>query len=361
MSAQGKKLKITDERLTTMLSSALGEKVLRYLEDDSVIELMLNPDGKLWVDQLGIGRSFSGYAFSPEDAERVIFIVARAMKSVCSKDSPILSGELPIAGARFQGMLPPVVPNPSFTIRKKALKIFSLEDYVEQGVMDKYQAFLLRKAVQDRRNILIAGGTGSGKTTLANAILAVIADTDDRVIIIEDTQELQCQAKDSVLLKTKEGLATMTDLLKATMRLRPDRIVIGEVRGGEALDLLKAWNTGHPGGCATVHANSARKALIRIEQLIMETGVMPSKELIGEAVNVVVFIEKTPEGRKVKELIQVDVEDGKYIFTDHPHAPSNDGCADEGDVDQVRRAISPEAGDKASLNGEFKEENSDAI
>jgi P-type conjugative transfer ATPase TrbB len=347
MSSPDRKIKVTDERLTGMLSSALGEKVLRYLEDESVIELMLNPDGKLWLDKLGIGRSFSGFTFSPEDAERVIFIVARSMKAVCSKESPIISGELPLAGARFQGMLPPVVQNPTFTIRKKALKIFSLDDYIAQGVIDKYQAFLLRKAVQDRKNVLIVGGTGSGKTTLANAILAVIAKTEDRVVIIEDTQELQCEAKDAVLLRTKEGLASMTDLLKATMRLRPDRIVIGEVRGPEALALLKAWNTGHPGGCATVHANSGREALPRLEQLIMEGGVMPSKELVGKAVNVVVFIKKTAKGRKVTELLQVDVEEGKYIFTDHPHAEANVDCAEE----------SPES----LLSEALREENSYAV
>jgi P-type conjugative transfer ATPase TrbB len=318
MESKPGRTKVSDERLSAMLSSALGEVVLRFLEDDSVIELMLNPDGKLWVDKLGGGRTFSGYTFSPADAERVIFIVARAMKAICSKESPILSGELPITGARFQGMLPPVVSNPTFTIRKKAVKIFSLDEYVEQGVMTKYQALLLKKAVFDRKNILIAGGTGSGKTTLTNAILAVIARTDDRVVIIEDTQELQCEAKDTVLLRTKDGLATMTDLLKATMRLRPDRIVIGEVRGKEALDLLKAWNTGHPGGCATVHANSAAKALLRLEQLILEGGVKPSKEFIGDAVNVIVFIEKTKEGRRVKELLQVTVENGQYSFTKDP-------------------------------------------
>ena len=312
--------KITDERLTCMLSSALGEAVLRFLEDDSVIELMLNPDGKLWLDRLGSGRSFSGHTFSAADAERVIFIVARAMKAICSKDVPIISGELPITGSRFQGMLPPLVANPTFTIRKKALKIFSLDEYVEQGIMTKYQALFLKKAVQDKQNILIAGGTGSGKTTLANALLAEIARTNDRIVIIEDTQELQCSALDVVTLRTKDGLASMTDLLKATMRLRPDRIVIGEVRGPEALDLLKAWNTGHPGGCGTVHANSAPKSLLRLEQLIQESGVRPSKELIGEAVNVVAYIEKTNQGRRLTELLRVEVKDGAYQFTPHPHS-----------------------------------------
>jgi type IV secretion system protein VirB11 len=221
-------------------------------------------------------------------------------------------------------MLPPLVANPTFTIRKKALKIFSLEDYVAQGVMTKYQALFIKKAVHSKKNILIAGGTGSGKTTLANAILAVVAQSEDRIVIIEDTEELQCQASDAVKLRTKEGLASMTDLLKATMRLRPDRIVIGEVRGPEALDLLQAWNTGHPGGCATVHADSAPKALVRLEQLVLESGVRPSKELIGDAVNVIVFIEKTPTGRTIKELVQVEVIDGAYKITPQlPEIPNH--------------------------------------
>jgi len=296
---------VEGERIIRMLRTALGEAAGDYLVDDEVIEIMLNPDGKLWVERLGKGREFTGYYMTPEDVERVIFIVASSVKTTCSKEVPLLSAELPGSGARFQGTLPPVVERPCFTIRKKALKIFSFEDYVEQGILTSAHLKTIRHSVINKKNILIVGGTGSGKTTLANAILNEIAATGDRVVIIEDTKELQCSAKDSVSLRTREGLINMTDLIRATMRLRPDRIVIGEVRGGEALDLLKAWNTGHPGGCATVHADSAVRGLSRLEQLVAEAGVADSMQLIAEAVNLIIFIEKTATGRTVEELVWV--------------------------------------------------------
>lgn len=305
----------TGERIESMLTTALGEVAGRLLKDDAVVELMLNHDGKLWVDKLGEGRSDSGYTISPEDAERAIFIVASSIKSVCNRDQPILSAELPGSGFRFQGLLPPLSERPVFTIRKKALKVFYLSDYVAQGSMTAQEKRIIEQAVYLKRNILIVGGTGSGKTTLANAILAEISKTEDRIIIIEDTKELQCTATDFVPLRTKDGTASMTDLLKATMRLRPDRIVIGEVRGPEALALLKAWNTGHPGGCATVHADSARKGLTRLEQLIQEAGVTPSPALIADAVNLVIYIEKTATGRVVRDLAAVEFKDGAYFLS----------------------------------------------
>jgi len=297
--------KLKDDRLIAMLATALGETAGSLLLDDTIIELMLNPDGKLWIDRLGEGRSFTGHIMSPADAERVIFIVASSIAAVCNKDSPLLSAELPGTGSRFQGILPPIVARPVFTIRKKALKVFTIDDYVAQGVMTAEQAKTIRDAVKTRQNILIVGGTGSGKTTLANAVLALIAETKDRVVIIEDTQELQCEAEDAVCLRTKDGTCSMRDLLKATMRLRPDRIVIGEVRGPEALDLLKAWNTGHPGGCATVHADSAEKALLRLEQLIQEAGVPPCSSLITGTIDLVICIEKVAHERKIKDILHL--------------------------------------------------------
>ena len=303
---------ITGERIEGMLATALGPVAGDYLRDDSVLELMLNADGKLWIDRLGQGRSFTGHIISPHDAERVVFIVASSTKSTCSKESPIISAELPGSGSRFQGMLPPVVRSPIFTIRKKAIKVFTLSDYVQTGILKEHYAEALMEAVQLRKNILIAGGTGSGKTTLANAILQEISKTGDRLIVIEDTIELQPSAADCVCLRTKEGVSTMTDLLKATMRLRPDRIIIGEVRGPEALALLKSWNTGHPGGCATIHADSARKALSRLSQLIEEASVKASSALIADAVNLIVFIEKTKTSRVVSEVLEVSWENGDY-------------------------------------------------
>lgn len=294
-----------DDRLTAMLASALGEAAGHFLLDESVIEVMLNADGKLWVDRLGEGRSFTGFAIPPADAERVIFIVASSIGAVCNKEAPLLSAELPVTGSRFQGVLPPITAAPSFTIRKKAIRVFTLEDYVTQGILTPSHAQVLKEAVLGRRNILIVGGTGSGKTTLANAILDEIAKTKDRVVIIEDTQELQCTAEDYLSLRAKDGTASMTELLKATMRLRPDRIVIGEVRGPEALTLLKAWNTGHPGGCATVHADSAAKGLLRLEQLVQEAGVLNARTLIAEAIHLIIFLSKTATGRRAQEVLWV--------------------------------------------------------
>jgi type IV secretion system protein VirB11 len=180
------------------------------------------------------------------------------------------------------------------------------------------QADALRKAVRHRRNLLIAGGTSSGKTTLANALLAEIAGLDERVILIEDTRELQCAAADCVALRTRTGVVSMADLVRSTLRLRPDRIIVGEVRGGEALDMLKAWNTGHPGGIATVHANSARSALYRLEQLVQEGVITVPRRLIAEAIDLVVFIQGRGTGRRIETIAEVTGLDGNgdYAVTD---------------------------------------------
>ena len=290
------------DRLTAMLATAFGAAAGSYLLDPNVIELMLNPDGKLWIDRLGTGRSNTSHTLSPADAERVIFIVASSIGATCNKDSPLLSAELPGSGARFQGVLPPISLAPSFSIRKKALKVFTIDDYVDQNILSESNALLIKKAVLERKNILIVGGTGSGKTTLANAILDLIAKTNDRIILLEDTQELQCNAPDALAMRTKDGQTYMRDLLEAALRLRPDRIVVGEVRGAEALDLIKAWNTGHPGGCATIHADSAHKALTRLEHLVLESGVRLSREAILDTVNLFVFIEKVGATRRITHV-----------------------------------------------------------
>jgi len=296
----------SQDRLMRMLSTSMGPHVGELLEDKDVIELMLNPDGRLWVDRLGEGRSFTGYEIASSDAERIIFLVASAIGEVCNSDRALLSAELPGCGSRFQGLLPPVVASPVFTIRKKALLIHTLEEYVLKGILAESHRAVILDAVKRKQNILVTGGTGTGKTTLLNAILSEIARTGDRIVIIEDTLELQCEAPDTVFLRAREGVATMNDLLKATMRLRPDRIIVGEVRGGEALTLLKAMNTGHPGSLATVHANGAKAALTRLEHLIQEAVVTVPKALIAEAVNMIVFIDREGTGRRVKEIARVE-------------------------------------------------------
>jgi len=304
----------SQQRLLQMLNTALGAQIIALLEEPAVVELMLNPDGHLWVDRLETGRDDTGYKILPADAQRVIELVASSTGSVCSADNPMVSAELPVSGHRFQGILPPVTSTPVFTIRKKALMVFGLDDYIEKQIMNSSQKDKIIEAVHGKKNILIVGGTGSGKTTLANAVLNEVSKTMDRCIIIEDTLELQCTAPDTVFMRSRDHVS-MNDILKATMRLRPDRIIVGEVRGPEALTLLKAWNTGHPGGVATVHANSARGGLTRLEQLIHEATPTPQKALIAEAVNLVVFIERYRHSRRVKEITEViGFEKGQYIL-----------------------------------------------
>ena len=293
------------QRQEEALRRALGADILNALDDPSVIEVMLNPDSSLWLDRLGKGMERIGEVDHVR-AMSIIATVAAMLDSVVNEARPVLECELPLDGSRFEALIPPLVQHPTFALRKRALLVFDLADYVNKGIMTDSQKAAIETAVVERKNILIAGGTGTGKTTLANAILASIADqaADQRLVIIEDTRELQCQAPNAVFLRTADG-TDMTRLLRATMRLRPDRIVVGEVRDGSALALLKAWNTGHPGGLGTVHANDAGSALIRIGQLIQEAGVPPAPDLIAEAVNVVVSIKRTQTGRKVEQVAEV--------------------------------------------------------
>jgi type IV secretion system protein TrbB len=289
-----------------MLRTALGSAIADWLDDPVVIEVMLNPDGRLWIDRLGEGISNTGLAMSAADGERIIRLVAHHVGTEVHSSAPRVSAELPEGGERFEGLLPPVVAAPSFAIRKPAVAVFTLSDYVAAGIMTRPQAELLANAVADRRNILVAGGTSTGKTTLTNALLAEVAKTQDRVVLIEDTRELQCPAPNLVALRTKDGVASLSDLVRSALRLRPDRIPIGEVRGAEALDLLKAWGTGHPGGVGTIHAGTALGTLRRLEQLIQETVVTVPRALIAETINVIAVLVRDGTGRRLSELVRVD-------------------------------------------------------
>ena len=293
-------------RLVRKLQEALGDQLCVALDDATVVEIMLNPDGRLFIERLGHGVAPAG-EMSSAAAEMVIGTVAHALQSEVDTEQPIISGELPIGGHRFEGLLPPVVAKPAFTIRRRASRLIPLEDYVRTGVMTEYQASTIRSAISARLNIIISGGTGSGKTTLANAVINEIVKStpEDRLVILEDTAEIQCAAENAVLMHTSDTI-DMARLLKSTMRLRPDRIVVGEVRDGAALTLLKAWNTGHPGGVATIHSNTAMSALRRLEQLTAEASQQPMHEVIGEAVDLVISIERTPRGRLVRDIIQVE-------------------------------------------------------
>jgi type IV secretion system protein VirB11 len=283
----------------------MGPAIAQALDDPEVIEVLLNPDGSLWFDKLGTGRSPSGLSLTVQDAERIIRLVAAHVRLEVHAGAPIISAELPETGERFEGVLPPVVRAPTFAIRKRAIGVIPLSRYVDENILSIEQAETLISAVVSRKNILIAGGTSTGKTTLANALLQVMARTGDRVILLEDTIELQCLSDDHVPLRTKPGVTSMSELVRCTLRLRPDRIVVGEVRGAEALDLLKAWGTGHPGGIATLHAGSARGALTRLEQLIQEVVVTVPRALVAEAIDLVVYIEGRGRARRVQEIVRV--------------------------------------------------------
>lgn len=288
-----------------MLRSALGSAISGYLEDQTIVEVMLNPDGRLWIDRLSNGLIDTGETLSAVDGERIVRLVAHHVGAEVHAGSPRVSAELPGTGERFEGLLPPVVTAPAFAIRKPAVAVFTLDDYVAAGIMDSGQARTLRGAVAARKNILVAGGTSSGKTTLTNALLAEVARTSDRVVLIEDTRELQCKTPNLVALRTKDGVATLSDLVRSSLRLRPDRIPIGEVRGAEALDLLKAWGTGHPGGVGTIHAGTALGALRRLEQLIQEGVITVPRALIAETINVIAVLAGRGPDRRLTELALV--------------------------------------------------------
>lgn len=294
-------------RKSLALRQALGPIIAEALAAPDVEEVIVNADGAIWIERFGKGRACSGARMAPFDAERVLRLVADHAGQVVNHDQPLISATLP-DGERFQGVYEPVARGASFVIRKPAAVILTLDDYVAQAVMTSEQAGVLAAAAAARDNILIVGGTGSGKTTLANAILALPAFARDRVILIEDTAELQCVAPDQLALLTRraEPHVTMVDLVRAALRLRPDRIVIGEVRDGSALDLLKAWNTGHPGGLATLHANSASEALTRLEDLIGEVSLNTPRRAIAQAIDLIAFLRRAPQGRVLDSLVRVE-------------------------------------------------------
>ena len=303
--------KESKERIREKIRRELGKQITDALDNDNVIEIMLNTDGTLWIEEFGKEMEQIG-TLSFSASKSLIGTVASYLGTEVSITHPYLECELPLDGSRFEAMIPPIVEHPAFTIRKKAKRVFALDDYVNNQILTLTQKEIIDKCIEERKNILVVGGTGSGKTTFVNAVIDGIVriSPSHRLVIIEDTAEIQCSAKNKAILRATADVS-MLQLLKITMRLRPDRILVGEVRGREALDLLKAWNTGHSGGTATVHANGALAGLIRMEQLIAEGTPAPMRELIAEAVNVVVYIEKVPTmvGRRIKEIIEVTAYD----------------------------------------------------
>ena len=296
-----------DPRLLANLEHNLGPVVVAALTDPEVIEIILNSDGKLWIERLGQHMEVAGHMDAAQ-GRLVISLVASSLETVVTAQKPIVEGELPLDGSRFEGSLPPICPAPTFAIRKKASKDFPLKSYADKGIMPAHLLDVFYSALQARENILVVGGTGSGKTTFVNALIRALSEVcaNDRLVILEDTMELQSLSANTQFYRTSEEV-DMTRLLRMTMRMRPDRILIGEVRDGAALALLKAWNTGHPGGIATVHANSAEEGLYRLEELIAEATAAPKHRLIGHAVDLIVYIERAQgTGRRIPEVLRIN-------------------------------------------------------
>jgi len=298
-------------RRRSALERALGPAIAAALAQDDVVEVLINADGQVWLDRVGAGLAPTGARLSAADAEAAIRLLAHEAGETVGEHRPMLATILPDTAARVQAVLPPLAAAPILAVRKRPSRIFTLDDYVRQGVASSAQVETLRAAVGERANIVVAGGTGSGKTTLLNALLAEAAFSEERVVILEDTAELQIRNANAVELLTKrtEPAVTMRDLVQMTLRLRPDRIVVGEVRDGAALEVLKAWNTGHPGGLLTLHANSAADALARLEDLCLEAIASPPTRLIRSAVDLIVFITRSGGRRVIQDIVRPKGDD----------------------------------------------------
>ena len=306
--------KFTDEqrlRLHSKLRRELGPELCAVLGEKNVLELMLNEDGNLWVERVQLGVENIGKLESTR-VESIVSTVAALNNQVINSSTPFLQTSLPLDGSRFQALSPPVVKNTCFTIRKHASLVYTLDDYVSAAEMTQFQADLIRKALKKRNNLIISGGTGSGKTTLANAILhesCEIGPQGERYVLIEDTYELQCSAANKVQLHAlNRGM--LSKLCQAAMRLRPDRVVLGEVRGAEAYDLMYLLNSGHPGSLTTLHANSAQTALDKFLMLARESGEEVHPQRVIDSFQNVISIKRTETGRCIEEIVEVVAHDG---------------------------------------------------
>jgi Flp pilus assembly CpaF family ATPase len=333
------------KRLIEKLTRECGEVIMEALKNPQVNEIMLNPDGKIWLDIAGKGMHFTENRLDASAADSILATCASMLNTSINYENPILEGEFPLDGSRLAGLIFPVVNAPTFAIRKKATSIFTLDDYKKRGILpssslkhplpvkhtsniiaieQRQPIETIRSAISKKQNILVVGGTSSGKTTLTNSILheLSILTPEDRLITIEDTMELQINVPNYVSLHSSEAVS-MQRLLRATMRLNPTRIAVGEVRGGEAFTLLKSWNSGHPGGVATIHANSAVEGLDKLAQYIFEAKEAQNfspemiNRMIASTVNFILFIEKTNEapGRSISEIVAVQgYSQGQYHF-----------------------------------------------
>jgi type IV secretion system protein TrbB len=326
---QRPRLSETQARRQASLRTAVAP-IQAFLSDDAVVEIMLNADGRIWVEKAGVGMFATGATMSPEDALRMLRVVATEMNAELSERNPSLAGKLPIWGARVQASIPPIVEAPVFALRRPARIVFGLDDYVSRGILTPRQADALCDAVRERRNILVGGGTGSGKTTFANALLREISDSSDRVYLVEDNPELQCAAANKLQVLVQPPTYTWNRAIMDAMRFRPDRIIVGEIRDGSALEMLKAWNTGHPGGIATVHANDTGAMLDRVCQLIEEVVPVAPRAMVADTIDVCVHLRRDaghPAGRSVSGIDEVQGISNENRWILEPLAGSRDSVA----------------------------------
>lgn len=301
---------MTDVRLADSLAFNCGPVIMDAVRNPDVLEIMLNPDGKIWIEKYGKEQECVG-ELPIAQSKVLLSLVASALDLVVDAQNPVVEGSFPLDGSRFEGTFPPIVgPGASFSMRKKATKIITLQEYLASGAITEEVIPILDAAILGRKNIVVVGGTSSGKTTFCNGVIHRLDELcpGDRLLILEDTAELQSSAKNAVFFLTSDlAKIGMRQLTKVCMRYAPKRILVGEVRDSAALELLKLWNTGHPGGIGTFHADSAFEALERLEELVEEAGVGPKQKLIGRAVDLIIYMTKTPQNtRIVSEILQVN-------------------------------------------------------
>lgn len=312
MSSTESKKNIYSDRILALLKTSLGEQINKYFVDEDITEIMLNDDKTVWVDSLTKGMFYTKIILENVEAMKIINTVATFEEAKLDKQNATMSAELPDTGFRFEAVIPPNVDNPIFSIRKKSILVFTLDDYVNMGSLTEFQKGVIEKSIFEYKNILIVGATSTGKTTFANACIAAIPKTD-RLVIIEDTKEIRSLCPNKVCLKTSM-YTSMERLFYSTMRLRPDRIIIGEIRGSTSLDLLTAWNSGHSGGISTIHSDSTEGALEQLEQYNQRKSVDKQQKLIGKAIDLVVVLKRINGKRKVVEIKEVlGFENEKYI------------------------------------------------
>lgn len=329
---------VVDQRITQQIKDQLGASIMALLDDDAVFEVFVNGDGSVRTSGMGRKDYHSDIVLTSQQRLSFLGTIASLEHVELNKSTPIIDGVLPWDGSRISGCIPPADLNgPSYNIRKKAKKVFTLDDYIQQGRVTQEEKELIHKAIRDRKNILVAGPTGSGKTTMTNALIHALYEISphERIITMEQVPELQVSHEDWVGMQTTDTV-NFAQLIRNALRRSPDRIIIGEVRDQAAMDLLEAWNTGHPGGISTIHSDNCYKTLGRLRTLIARGGAVNQEPFIAEAINLILYVDRIagfgPVLSQIMEVHDYDNVTGKYDVTwikrgfELPHS-LNDGNA----------------------------------